>query len=158
MSSTSLPGTTESDPVASTPKKYGGKYTVTLIPGDGIGQETSSAVKTIFKAATVPVEWEQFDVSGYTTADDNTFKQSLESLRRNKVGLKGILYTPVSKLGHTSFNVIMRKDLDMYASISLVKNIPGHTARHNGVDFAIIRENTEGEYSGLEHQVRRFRL
>lgn len=92
-------------------------------------------------------------MSGYTTADDTTFQQSLESLHRNRVGLKGILYTPVSKLGHTSFNVIMRKDLDMYASISLCKNIPGHPARHNGVDFAIIRENTEGEYSGLEHQV-----
>lgn len=132
--------------------KLGGRYTVTLIPGDGIGQETASAVKTIFKAANVPVDWEQFDVSGYTTADDNTFKQSVESLRRNKVGLKGILYTPVSSTGHSSFNVTIRKDLDMYASLVLCKNIPGYPTRHKGVDFAIIRENTEGEYSGLEHQ------
>jgi isocitrate dehydrogenase (NAD+) len=123
-----------------------------LIPGDGIGQETASAVKTIFKAANVPVDWEQFDVSGYTSADDTTFKQSVESLRRNKVGLKGILYTPVSSLGHSSFNVTIRKDLDMYASLVLCKNIPGYPTRHEGVDFAIIRENTEGEYSGLEHQ------
>ena len=123
-----------------------------MIPGDGIGQETASAVKTIFKAANVPVDWEQFDVSGYTTADDNTFKQSVESLRRNKVGLKGILYTPVSSTGHSSFNVTIRKDLDMYASLVLCKNIPGYPTRHKGVDFAIIRENTEGEYSGLEHQ------
>ncbi|KAG0343314.1 isocitrate dehydrogenase (NAD(+)) idh1, partial [Podila minutissima] len=132
--------------------KLGGRYTVTLIPGDGIGQETASAVKTIFKAANVPVDWEQFDVSGYTTADDTTFKQSVESLRRNKVGLKGILYTPVSSTGHSSFNVTLRKDLDMYASLVLCKNIPGYPTRHKGVDFAIIRENTEGEYSGLEHQ------
>ncbi|ORZ14427.1 mitochondrial NAD-dependent isocitrate dehydrogenase subunit 1 precursor [Lobosporangium transversale] len=132
--------------------KLGGRYTVTLIPGDGIGQETASAVKTIFKAANVPVDWEQFDVSGYTSADDTTFKQSVESLRRNKVGLKGILYTPVSSLGHSSFNVTIRKDLDMYASLVLCKNIPGYPTRHEGVDFAIIRENTEGEYSGLEHQ------
>ncbi|KAF9154631.1 isocitrate dehydrogenase (NAD(+)) idh1 [Linnemannia schmuckeri] len=132
--------------------KLGGRYTVTLIPGDGIGQETASAVKTIFKAANVPVDWEQFDVSGYTSADDKTFKQSVESLRRNKVGLKGILYTPVSSLGHSSFNVTIRKDLDMYASLVLCKNIPGYPTRHEGVDFAIIRENTEGEYSGLEHQ------
>ncbi|KAF8934534.1 isocitrate dehydrogenase (NAD(+)) idh1 [Podila verticillata] len=132
--------------------KLGGRYTVTLIPGDGIGQETASAVKTIFKAARVPVDWEQFDVSGYTTAEDLTFKQSVESLRRNKVGLKGILYTPVAFTSHASFNVTIRKDLDMYASLVLCKNIPGLPTRHKDVDFAIIRENTEGEYSGLEHQ------
>ncbi|KAG0365692.1 isocitrate dehydrogenase (NAD(+)) idh1 [Gamsiella multidivaricata] len=132
--------------------KLGGRYTVTLIPGDGVGQEIAAAVKTIFKAANVPVDWEQFDVSGYTSAGDNTFQQSVESLRRNKVGLKGILYTPVSSLDHSSFNVTIRKDLDMYASLVLCKNIPGYPTRHEGVDFVIIRENTEGEYSGLEHE------
>jgi len=100
----------------------------------------------------VPVEWEQFDVSGYTRSDEELFKLSVESLRRNKVCLKGILYTPVSKLSHTSFNVAMRKDLDIYASLVLCKNIEGYPTRHKNVDFAIIRENTEGEYSGLEHQ------
>jgi isocitrate dehydrogenase (NAD+) len=132
--------------------KIGGKYTVTLIPGDGIGHETAEAVKTIFKAANVPVEWEQFNVTGFTSQDDLLFRQSVESLRRNKVGLKGILYTPVSKSGHRSFNVTMRKDLDMYASLVLCRNIEGYPTRHQNVDFAIIRENTEGEYSGLEHQ------
>ncbi|CAG8459124.1 4229_t:CDS:2 [Scutellospora calospora] len=132
--------------------KYGGKYTVTLIPGDGIGQETAAAVKTIFRAANVPIEWEQLDVSGHTQEEDILFKQSVESIRRNKVALKGILYTPVSKLGHQSFNVAMRKDLDIYASLVLIKNIKGYPTRHNNVDFAIIRENTEGEYAGLEHQ------
>ncbi|OZJ06003.1 hypothetical protein BZG36_01098 [Bifiguratus adelaidae] len=133
-------------------KSHSGQHTVTLIPGDGIGNETAESVKTVFKALGVPVEWEQFDVTGHSTVDDSKFKASVESLRRNKVGLKGILYTPVSKLGHASFNVSMRKDLDMYASVSLVKNIPGLPARHGDVDFAVIRENTEGEYSGLEHQ------
>lgn len=65
----------------------------------------------------------------------------------------GILYTPISKLGHQSFNVAMRKDLDIYASLVIIKNLKGCPARHKNVDFAIIRENTEGEYSGLEHQV-----
>ncbi|CAB4421021.1 unnamed protein product [Rhizophagus irregularis] len=132
--------------------KYGGKYTVTLIPGDGIGQETAAAVKTIFRAANVPVEWEQLDVTGYTQEGDLLFKQSVDSLVRNKVALKGILYTPISKLGHQSFNVAMRKDLDIYASLVIIKNLKGCPARHKNVDFAIIRENTEGEYSGLEHQ------
>ena len=63
------------------------------------------------------------------------------------------MYTPVSKFGHTSLNVSMRKDLDIYASVALIKNMPGLNSRHQNVDFAIIRENTEGEYAGLEHQV-----
>jgi len=56
-------------------------------------------------------------------------------------------------LGHQSFNVTLRKDLDIYASLVLIKNIKGYPTRHDNVDFAIIRENTEGEYTGLEHQV-----
>ncbi|RKP14311.1 isocitrate dehydrogenase subunit mitochondrial precursor [Piptocephalis cylindrospora] len=132
--------------------KMGGKHTATLIPGDGIGQETAESVKAVFKAISAPVEWEQFDVTGYTTSDDALFRQSLESLKRNKVGLKGILYTPVSRLGHPSYNVTIRKELDLYASLVLCRNLEGYPTRHTNVDFAIIRENTEGEYSGLEHQ------
>ncbi|KAJ3035066.1 isocitrate dehydrogenase (NAD(+)) idh1 [Rhizophlyctis rosea] len=131
---------------------YGGIHTVTLIPGDGVGLEMSTAVKTIFKAAGVPVEWEQFDLSGYTERDEALLKQAMDSIRRNKVALKGILYTPVSRLGHSSLNGFFRRELDIYASISLIQNLPGNwPTRHKGVDFAIIRENTEGEYSGLEH-------
>ncbi len=66
----------------------------------------------------------------------------------------GILHTPVSRFGHSSLNVSMRKDLDIYAAVALIKNVPGVASRHHNVDFAIIRENTEGEYAGLEHQVR----
>ncbi|KAI9203545.1 uncharacterized protein BJ171DRAFT_145504 [Polychytrium aggregatum] len=137
----SLPGTV-----------YGGVYTVTLIPGDGVGHEMANSVKTIFKAANVPVEWEQFDLSGYTETDAKLLKQATDSIRRNKVALKGILYTPISRLGHQSLNGFLRKDLDIYASLSLVKNWPGNwSTRHKNVDLAIIRENTEGEYSGMEH-------
>lgn len=84
-------------------------HTVTLVPGDGVGQELSESVKAVFKAAEVPVEWEQFDLSGHVSRNDDLMKDTLASLRRNKVGLKGILYTPVSRLGHASFNVSMRK-------------------------------------------------
>ncbi|KAJ5172283.1 hypothetical protein N7492_004876 [Penicillium capsulatum] len=137
------------------PTKYGGKYTVTLIPGDGIGAEVAESVKTIFKADNVPIEWEQVDVSGVDTGNKHSeelFKESLASLKRNKLGLKGILFTPVERSGHQSFNVALRQELDIYASISLIKNIPGYDTRHKDVDLCIIRENTEGEYSGLEHQ------
>ncbi|KAJ5157558.1 uncharacterized protein N7482_008658 [Penicillium canariense] len=137
------------------PTKYGGKYTVTLIPGDGIGAEVAESVKTIFKADNVPIEWEQVDVSGVDTGNKHSeelFRESLASLKRNKLGLKGILHTPVERSGHQSFNVALRQELDIYASISLIKNIPGYQTRHKDVDLCIIRENTEGEYSGLEHQ------
>ncbi|KAK8917213.1 Isocitrate dehydrogenase (NAD) subunit 1, mitochondrial [Metarhizium anisopliae] len=137
------------------PAKFGGKYTVTLIPGDGIGAEVAESVKTIFKADNVPIEWEQIEVSGIIDGAGRTedaFRESVASLKRNKLGLKGILHTPISRSGHQSFNVAMRQELDIYASISLIKNIPGYETRHKDVDLCIIRENTEGEYSGLEHQ------
>ncbi|CAJ0912644.1 9213_t:CDS:2 [Entrophospora sp. SA101] len=126
-------------------------YTVTLIPGDGIGPEIAESVKTVFKEAEVPIEWEQYNVTGYTEDSDLLFQQSMESLRRNKVALK-VIYTPTKKDDHPSFNVAMRKDLDIYASLVLIKNIKGYPTRHKDVDFVIIRENTEGEYAGLEHQ------
>lgn len=128
---------------------------MTLIPGDGIGAEVAESVKTIFKADNVPIVWEQIDLSGIENQGsraEEAFRESVASLRRNKLGLKGILHTPISRSGHQSFNVAMRQELDIYASICLVKNIPGLKTRHDNVDLAIIRENTEGEYSGLEHQ------
>lgn len=133
--------------------RIGGRTTVTLIPGDGIGAEMATAVKAIFKAAEVPVDFEEFPLSGFKKADEVLAKQAMASLRNNKVGLKGILFTPVDRMGHKSFNVFLRKDLDVFASISHVINMPGVTnIRQSNVDFVIIRENTEGEYSGLEHQ------
>lgn len=99
--------------------------------------------------------WEQVDVSGVdggSKHSEELFKDSILSLQRNKIGLKGILHTPVDRSGHQSFNVAIRQALDIYASIVLIKNIPGYKTRHDNVDLCIIRENTEGEYSGLEHQ------
>ncbi|KXS18403.1 hypothetical protein M427DRAFT_81527, partial [Gonapodya prolifera JEL478] len=129
---------------------YGGVTTVTLVPGDGIGQEVCASVKDIFNAAKVPVQFEQYDISGYKQ-DDALLKQATDSLRRNKVGLKGILYTPTERYGHTSLNVTFRRDFDIFASLSQIKSLDGVKSRYPNIDFYIIRENTEGEYSGLEH-------
>lgn len=123
---------------------------VTLIPGDGIGQEITDSVKTIFEKQNVPIDWETVNVSGMGN-DPHSVKEAVESLKRNKVGLKGILYTP-TETSATSLNVALRKELDIYASLVLLKNIPGVQSRLQGIDFALVRENTEGEYSGLEHQ------
>ncbi len=103
----------------------------------------------------MPIEFEQVDVSGVDTGDKHSeelFHESIASLKRNKLGLKGILHTPIERSGHQSFNVALRQELDIYASVVLIKNIPGLETRHKNVDLCIIRENTEGEYSGLEHQ------
>ncbi|OLY80090.1 Isocitrate dehydrogenase [NAD] subunit 1, mitochondrial [Smittium mucronatum] len=133
------------------PKEYGGRFTVTLIPGDGIGREVANSVKKVFKAANVPVDFEQFNVSGTSSDMDPQLQSAVLSIKRNKVGLKGILFTPISK-GHASLNVMLRKELDMYASVTVAKNLPGYEgSRHKNVDLVVIRENTEGEYSGLEH-------
>ena len=144
-----------------------------MIPGDGIGAEITDSVKEIFEHVNAPIEWEQYDVSGMSTAGEDLFRQAMDSLKRNRVGLKGqfsvscahsagqqliglwfagILFTPISQAGHVSWNVAMRQQLDIYASVVLCKSLPGFPTRHSDVDFAIIRENTEGEYSGLEHQ------
>lgn len=126
-----------------------------MLAGDGIGAEVSESVKEIFKADNVPVEWEQVNVTGVETGDKHSeelFREAIASLKRNKIGLKGILHTPIERSGHQSFNVALRQELDIYASIVLIKNIPGYATRHKNVDLCIIRENTEGEYSGLEHQ------
>ncbi|WFD30127.1 isocitrate dehydrogenase (NAD(+)) [Malassezia sp. CBS 17886] len=131
--------------------KYGGVYTATLIPGDGVGKEITDSVKEIFDNLNVPVEWEQFDVSGEMQGNDSLFQQAMESLYRNRVGLKGTLFTPTSAGSHNSWNVAMRQQLDIYASMVFCKSLKGLPTRHDDVDFTIIRENTEGEYSGLEH-------
>jgi len=139
---------------SSLPKKYGGVYTVTLIPGDGIGKEITDSVKAIFKADNVPVRWETIEMSGLNEDQASTKKQideAVRSLKRNKVGLKGITYTPRDQF-HRSLNVALRKELDIYASLVLIKNLPGVPSKMKDVDFVLVRENTEGEYSGLEHQ------
>lgn len=129
---------------------YGGRHTVTLIPGDGIGRELCAAVKTIFTAGGVPVDFEQVELSGYLE-DKAAYNAAIQSVKRNKVALKGMFYTPTSKVQQQSLNVAMRKELDIFANVVFVKTLVGN-ARHKNVDFVVIRENTEGEYSGLEHQ------
>ncbi|RCK62978.1 Isocitrate dehydrogenase [NAD] subunit 1, mitochondrial [Candida viswanathii] len=144
---------TFASPEAVLPKKYGGRYTVTLIPGDGAGQEITDSVKQIFDSQRVPIDWEVVEVTGVEseTGKNHAVDEAVESLKRNKVGLKGILYTPTGK-ATKSLNVALRKELDIYASLVLIKNIPGVKGIYDGIDFALVRENTEGEYSGLEHQ------
>ncbi|SCU90924.1 LAMI_0E04104g1_1 [Lachancea mirantina] len=132
------------------PKKYGGRYTVTLIPGDGVGKEVTNSVVSIFDSENVPIDWEKVDISGLENQEG--VQKAVESLKRNKIGLKGIWHTPADQTGHGSLNVALRKQLDIFANVALFKNVPGVKTRLQGVDIVVIRENTEGEYSGLEHE------
>lgn len=131
-----------------------GNYTVTLFPGDGIGPEIAESVKTIFAAADVPVKWEThiIDVHAAKPGEDLVSKEALDSVRRNGFGLKGPMATPIGK-GHRSLNLTLRKELGLYANIRPCVSMPGVDTLYKDVDVVTVRENTEGEYSGLEHVV-----
>uniref|UniRef100_A0A6M2E7U7 Isopropylmalate dehydrogenase-like domain-containing protein n=1 Tax=Populus davidiana TaxID=266767 RepID=A0A6M2E7U7_9ROSI len=128
----------------------------TLFPGDGIGPEIAESVKQVFQAAEVPIEWEEHYVGDQIDPRTQSFLtwESLESVRRNRVGLKGPMATPVGK-GHRSLNLTLRKELNLYANVRPCYSLPGYKTRYDNVNLITIRENTEGEYSGLEHQVVR---
>src|SRR5262245_42346434 len=129
-------------------------HRVTLIPGDGIGPEVSASVLRVIQAAGVEIDWERFIVGGHAQdlAGSSLPDEVIESVRRNRVALKGPVETPIGS-GFESVNVRLRKTLDMYANLRPVRNLPGVAARFGDVDLIIVRENTEGLYSGLEHEV-----
>jgi isocitrate dehydrogenase (NAD+) len=129
-------------------------HRITLIPGDGIGPEITSAVVRIIEAAGVQIEWEEhlagqaaLDKYGKTLPDE-----LLESIKQNKIGLKGPITTPVGK-GFTSVNVGLRKALDLYANLRPIRALPNIPCRNPTLDLVVVRENTESLYSGLEHEI-----
>jgi isocitrate dehydrogenase (NAD+) len=130
------------------------KHTITLIPGDGIGPEIVAATVRIIEASGIDVEWETHIMGSQALEKYGTTlpEETIESIRRNKVALKGPQMTPVGK-GFTSVNVGLRKALDLYANVRPVKTLPNVPSRYTDVDLVIVRENTEGLYSGLEHIV-----
>jgi len=130
------------------------KHTITLIPGDGIGPEITAATVRVIEATGVDVEWETQILGSQALDKFGTTlpEETIESIKRNKVALKGPQMTPVGK-GFTSVNVGLRKALDLYANVRPVKTLPNVPSRYENVDLVIVRENTEGLYSGLEHTV-----
>ncbi len=130
------------------------KHTITLIPGDGIGPEVSAAVVRIIEAAGADIQWETHYAGAQALEKfgDTLPKELLESIKRNKVALKGPITTPVGK-GFTSVNVGLRKALDLYANLRPVRALPNVPCRYPELDLVIVRENTESLYAGLEHVV-----
>ncbi|XP_026567071.1 isocitrate dehydrogenase [NAD] subunit gamma, mitochondrial [Pseudonaja textilis] len=133
------------------PAKYGGRHTVTMIPGDGIGPELMLHVRELFRHACVPVDFEEVLVS--SEASECDIQNALMAIRRNRVALKGNIETnhnlPPS---HKSRNNILRTNLDLFANVIHCKTLRGVATRHHDIDILIVRENTEGEYSSLEHE------
>ncbi|MBK7599608.1 MAG: isocitrate dehydrogenase (NAD(+)) [Acidobacteria bacterium] len=129
-------------------------HKITLIPGDGIGPEITSAVVRIIEATGVAIEWDSYiaGAEALSRYGDPLPENVLESIRANKIALKGPLTTPVGK-GFASVNVRLRKTLDLYANLRPVRNIPGLVTPFGDLNMVVVRENTEGLYSGIEHEV-----
>jgi isocitrate dehydrogenase (NAD+) len=131
------------------------KHTVVLIPGDGIGPEVTGATRRVLEAAGFDVAWIELPAGATAVEqgyDDVLPPETLAAIRTNKVALKGPVTTPVGK-GFRSVNVQLRQALDLYAAVRPVRNLPGVATRYQNVDLVIIRENTEGLYSGIENAV-----
>lgn len=128
--------------------------TITLINGDGIGPEITEAVVKILKASGAKINWDLQTAGADVIEDEGTPlpPRVLESIKVNKVALKAPVTTPIGN-GFRSVNVQLRRALDLYANVRPCKNIPGVKAKYENVDLVIIRENTEGLYSGLEHMI-----
>ncbi|KAL4729352.1 NAD-dependent isocitrate dehydrogenase [Fusarium chlamydosporum] len=134
-------------------KDANGNFLVSLIEGDGIGPEISQSVKDIFAAAKTPIAWEPVDVTpiikdGKTAIPD----AAIENIQKNKIALKGPLATPVGK-GHVSLNLTLRRTFNLFANLRPCRSVAGYETPYDNVDTVLIRENTEGEYSGIEHVV-----
>lgn len=132
--------------------------TVTLVPGDGIGPEIAECVEAAFDKLKVPIVFERFPhVHGAKNGlpVEEVDEDLLESIRKNKVCFKGTLFTPLSATNTStqSYNVRLRKALDLHINLVQGFTMPGVPTRHKDVNIVVIRENTEGEYSGLEHEV-----
>jgi isocitrate dehydrogenase (NAD+) len=128
-------------------------HTVTLIPGDGVGPELSEAARRVLDASGAAIEWE-VQQAGLNVMDAEGTplpERVLDSIRRNKVGLKGPITTPRGG-GIRSVNVALRKQLDLYACLRPCKHYPGVRTRFEGVDVVVVRENTEDLYAGVEFE------
>ncbi|KAL6437206.1 hypothetical protein ACFW04_005038 [Cataglyphis niger] len=131
--------------------QYGGRHTVTMLPGAGIGPELMSYVKEIFKYAGVPVDFEDVDID--PNADDNDdLDYAITSIRRNGVALKGNIETRSTETSVFSRNVALRNELDLYVNVLHCVSYPGVNSRQKNIDIVIVRQNIEGEYSMLEHE------
>ncbi|GMT29409.1 hypothetical protein PFISCL1PPCAC_20706, partial [Pristionchus fissidentatus] len=134
----------------STLAKYGGMHTVTVMPGDGIGPEMMVHIRKLFKFCNAPVNFEEVQMT--SIYQDGDMEEVIMAIERNGVALKGNIETKFDDPSFLSRNVELRRRLDLWANVLHCVTIPTVPTRHTNIDMVLIRENTEGEYSGLEHE------
>src|SRR5438067_9436314 len=129
-------------------------HKITLIPGDGIGPEVTQAAVRILEATGLKFEWETFEAGAdaYEKYHEYIPRELIEAIERTRVGLKGPVTTPIGG-GFSSINVELRKRFELFANFRPIRNLPHIPTRYPGVELIIVRENTEGLYSGIEHEV-----
>ena len=129
-------------------------HRITLIPGDGIGPSIAEATRKVIEATGVDVEWDVHEagMAGIDRFKDPLPKETLDSVAKNKIALKGPLTTPVG-MGFRSVNVALRKEFDLYINLRPAKSMEGVKTAFQGVDLVVFRENTEEFYSGIEHYI-----
>uniref|UniRef100_A0A915E467 Isocitrate dehydrogenase [NAD] subunit, mitochondrial n=1 Tax=Ditylenchus dipsaci TaxID=166011 RepID=A0A915E467_9BILA len=131
--------------------KYGGRHTCTVLPGDGIGPEMMEHIKRIFAFAHIPVDFEEIDLSSNDPGNE-ALESAITAVKRNGIAIKGNIETKFDSPQFKSRNVEIRRRLDLYANVLHCVSIPTIPCRHRDINIVLIRENTEGEYSGLEHE------
>ena len=129
-------------------------YTVTLIPGDGIGPEVTDAMVKVVEASGAKINWEKVQAGEAVIEKYNTAIPDyvIDSIKKNKVAIKGPITTPVGR-GFKSVNVTLRQKLDLYVNLRPIKSFKGIKSRYEDVDLVIVRENTEDLYAGIEHKI-----
>jgi isocitrate dehydrogenase (NAD+) len=129
-------------------------HEVILVPGDGIGPEVSSAVCRVLKAAAAPIRFSEHlaGLAAIEKTGEVLPDETLEAIRRAGIALKGPCTTPVGE-GFSSVNVQLRRTLDLYAALRPVRSLGGVASRYQAVDLVVVRENTEGLYSGIENEI-----
>ncbi|MFC2048367.1 isocitrate/isopropylmalate dehydrogenase family protein [Chloroflexota bacterium] len=127
------------------------KHIITLVPGDGVGPEVVEAARRVLEATGVEFEWEVFNAGASALEKEGSLlpERLLDSIRKNKVALKGPTTTPVGG-GFRSVNVALRQVLDLYACLRLCRSYPGIPSRYEDIDIVVVRENTEDLYVGIE--------
>ena len=127
---------------------------ITLIKGDGIGPEVVKATVKVVEAAGAQIKWEEVDAGESAINEYGTVlpQNVIDSIKKNKIALKGPVGTPIGD-GFRSVSVSLRKKLNLYANLRPIKSLPGVKSMYKNIDIVVVRENTEGLYSGIEHEV-----
>jgi len=131
--------------------KYGGRHTVTMMPGDGIGPEMMGYVKEVFNLVGAPIDFEEVQLDPHTD-NYSDLANAIASVKRNGCAIKANIETRLNMPHIKSRNVEMRNELDLFVNVLHCKSITGVETRHKNIDIVVCRQNTEGEYAMLEHE------